>query len=532
MARPSGREGIRPPIKKVSNIDLIWIAAYVAGIMPQPSTPPPHADAMALRVPGAPSLPLYRLMGIDDLVPYARNARTHSEEQVAQIAASIREFGWTNPVLVDGMRGVIAGHGRLLAARKLGLTAVPVIELAHLTETQKRAYILADNRLALSAGWDENLLKVELADLRVEGFDLGLTGFGADELDLLLAPVANDDGANDGDDAADNVPEPVRDPTVRVGDLWRLGTHRLLCGDSTDPAAVARVMADETASLCFTSPPYGQQRDYANGGVNDWDALMHGVFGALPMAPDGQVLVNLGLVHRDNEWQPYWQGWLEWMRSQNWRRFGWYVWDQGPGLPGDWNGRLAPSFEFVFHFNRQSRRPNKIVPCVWAGHVNSEKGGLRAKDGTVGEWTHAGQGVQDMRIPDSVIRITRHKARGIETEHPAVFPTALPAFMMNAYSDAGEVVYEPFCGSGTTIVAGQRTGRRVRAIELAPAYVDVTLRRFRQLYPDVPVTLEGDGRSYDVIIAERQQEQDTIGLERPDTAVAAARRQAQEIAAC
>ena len=178
----------------------------------------------------------------------------------------------------------------------------------------------------------------------------------------------------------------------------------------------------------------------------------------------------------------------------------------GPGLPGDWNGRLAPSFEFVFHFNRQSRRPNKIVPCVWAGHVNSQKGGLRAKDGTVGEWTHAGQGVQEMRIPDNVLRITRHKARGIETEHPAVFPTALPTFVMNAYSDEGDVIYEPFSGSGSTIIAGQQTGRRVRAIELAPAYVDVTLRRFRLLYPDVPVTLEGDGRNYEAVVADRRQE--------------------------
>jgi len=190
------------------------------------------------------------------------------------------------------------------------------------------------------------------------------------------------------------------------------------------------------------------------------------------------------------------------------RRIGWYVWDRGPGLPGDWNGRLSPSFEFVFHFNRQSRRPNKIIPCVWAGHVNSEKGGLRAKDGMVGEWTQAGQGVQVMRIPDNVLRITRHKARGIKTEHPAVFPIALQVFVMNTYSGVGDVIYEPFSGSGSTIVVGQQTGGRVRAIELAPAYVDVTLRRFRQLYPDVPVTLEDDDRSYDVIIAERRQERE------------------------
>ena len=447
---------------------------------------------------------------VETLIPYARNARTHSPEQISQIAASIREWGWTVPVLIAEDGGIIAGHGRVLAARQLGIATVPVMVARGWSDARKKAYVLADNRLALSAGWDEDLLKVELADLRVEVFDLGLTGFGVDELDLLLAPGANDDDASDGDDVANDVPDPVCDPAVRVGDIWLLGEHRLLCGDSTDPADVSRVMAGAVADLCFTSPPYAQQRDYTNGGVGNWDALMQGVFALLPMADAGQVLVNLGLVHRDSEWQPYWTDWIAWMRDQGWKRFGWYVWDQGPGLPGDWNGRFAPRFELIFHFNRQSRRPNKVIPCRWAGHVNSEKGGLRAKDGTVGEWTHAGQGVQEMRIPDNVLRITRHKARGIETEHPAVFPTALPAFFMNAYSDAGDVIYEPFSGSGTTIVAGQQTGRRVRAIELAPAYVDVTLRRFRQLYPAVPVTLDGDGRSYEAVAAERRQEQEIV----------------------
>ena len=223
------------------------------------------------------------------------------------------------------------------------------------------------------------------------------------------------------------------------------------------------------------------------------------------MAETGQVLVNLGLVHRDGEWQPYWSDWIAWMRGQGWKRFGWYVWDQGPGLPGDWNGRLAPSFEFVFHFCRTPRKPNKIVACKWAGHVNDSHGGMRAKDGTVGEWTHAGQGVQDTRIPDNVIRITRHKARGIETEHPAVFPVNLVAFAMEAYADPGTICFEPFSGSGTSLIAGQRTGRHVRAIELAPVYADVTLRRWQLLYPDIKPVLDGDGRTYDEIAVERRQ---------------------------
>ena len=443
---------------------------------------------------------------LDRLVPYARNARTHSDDQVAQIAASLIEFGWTNPILVDGWGGIIAGHGRLLAARKLGLDTVPVVVIDHLTDAQRRAYVIADNKLALNAGWNDDLLAAELHALNGEGFDLALTGFDETELDQLMAPLGDEVAGEDADgDAADAAPEPPRDPVSRPGDLWLLGDHRLLCGDSTDPSAVARAMDGARASLVFTSPPYGNQRDYTTGGIGDWDALMRGVFGVLPVTDDAQVLVNLGLIHRDNEWQPYWQGWLEWMREQGWRRFGLYVWDQGPGLPGDWNGRLAPAFEFVFHFNRTARKPNKIVPCKWAGHVNDTHGGMRNKDGHVGEWTHAGKGVQETRIPDSVIRITRHKARGIETEHPAVFPVKLPEFVMQAYSDEGAVVYEPFAGSGTSIVAGERTGRKVHAIELAPAYVDVALLRWRQLFPDQPVVLDREGHphSFEEITAER-----------------------------
>ena len=444
---------------------------------------------------------------LDSLIGYLRNARTHSDEQVAEIAGSIREFGWTNPILVDGDNGVIAGHGRILAARKLGLTKVPVIELAHLTETQRRAYILADNKLAMNAGWDNDLLALELSDLQDAGFDLGLTGFSGEEIADLLESSANDGDAENEDNAADDMPEATVDPVVRSGELWLLGKHRLLCGDSTNPGDVARLMDGETAALCFTSPPYGQQRDYTTGGISDWDGLMQGVFAALPMAENGQVLVNLGLIHRDGEWMPYWSDWIGWMRALGWKRFGWYVWDQGPGLPGDWSGRFAPSFEFIFHFCRKARKPNKIVDCKWAGHVNDSHGGMRAKDGTVGEWTHAGQGVQSTRIPDNVIRITRHKARGVETEHPAVFPVALVAFVMEAYSDPGAVCFEPFSGSGTSIIAAQQTGRNLRAIELAPVYADVALRRWMLIHPDIPPTLDGDGRTYDEIAAERRQQE-------------------------
>ncbi|MBX9700710.1 MAG: site-specific DNA-methyltransferase [Acetobacteraceae bacterium] len=475
------------------------------------------------------------LRPVAELRPHAGNARVHSAEQLEQIKASMLAFGFTNPLLVDEDGVLIAGHGRLEAASVLGMAKVPVIVLRHLSAAQKEALRLADNRIAENATWDQALLRDALAAVQAApDIDLAALGFSADELADILAAAG--EAVSDGDatealsadhaegggaagaadaeepaeDPADADPEPPRQAVTRVGDIWRLGEHRLACGDSTNPSTVARIMGAERATLLFTSPPYGNQRDYTTGGGTDWDALMQGAFQHLDaaMRPDGQVLVNLGLIHRDNEWQPYWSGWLDWMRARSWRRFGLYTWDQGPGLPGDWNGRLAPAFEFVFHFNRQARQANKIVPCKWAGTPNKGSG-LRAADGTISEYQHAGLPVQDFRIPDNVLRLTRHKGRGIETEHPAVFPVVLPEFLMRTYTDEGEVVFEPFGGSGTTILAGQRTGRRVRAIELAPAYVDLAIARWRMLHPDLPVILDdgghGIGPDYDAVAAARME---------------------------
>ena len=449
---------------------------------------------------------------IETLIPFARNPRTHSEAQIAKLASSIVEFGWTQPILVDGANGIIAGHGRLAAARKLDLLEVPVIELGHLNPAQKRAYVIADNRLALDAGWDDELLSLELAELSEAGYDLTMTGFSNDEIEELLvgAEQALQDETSDGseEDAADDVPDVPANPVSRPGDVWQIGVHSVICGDATDPSVIRTLMAGEQAALCFTSPPYGNQRDYTNT-IIDWDALMLGVFANLPMAPNGQVLVNLGLIHRDNEVIPYWDGWLDWMRTQGWRRFAWYVWDQGPGLPGDWNGRLAPSFEFVFHFNRQARQANKIVPCKFAGqetHLRKDGSStaMRKADGTIGGWTAAGQPTQETKIPDSVIRIMRHKGKiGQDIDHPAVFPVALPQFILESYTDVGDVVFEPFCGSGTTLLAAERIGRKVRATEIAPEYVDVAVKRFQQNFPEVPVTLVSTGQSFAVVASER-----------------------------
>jgi DNA modification methylase len=455
---------------------------------------------------------------VETLIPYARNPRTHTDEQVAKIAASIVEYGWTNPILVDGENGIVAGHGRLTAARKLGLAEVPVIELGHLTPTQKRAYVISDNRLALDAGWDETMLALELAELQEVGYDLALTGFDDVEIEQLLAAdlsPGDEDAPTQSEeetDAADDVPDTPVNPVTLPGDVWQLGAHRLICGDAGDSSVVATLMAGEQAALCFTSPPYGNQRDYTNT-IIDWDDLMCGVFASLPLAANGQLLVNLGLIHREQEVVPYWDGWLTWMRTQGWRRFAWYVWDQGPGLPGDWNGRLAPAFEFVFHFNRkgsEARRPHKNVPCIYAGrdtHLRGDgtsAGGMRNKDGSKTAWNHVGKFTQETKIPDAVIRVMRHKGKiGQDIDHPAVFPVALPRFVLEAYSDAGDIVFEPFCGSGTTLLAAQQTDRVARAVEIAPEYADVAVKRFRQNFPDVPVTLATTGQSFDQVEAER-----------------------------
>lgn len=465
------------------------------------------------------------LRPLDALIPFARNARMHPEAQIARIAASIAEFGFNNPILVDGANGIIAGHGRLAAARKLGMSEVPVIELGHLSPTQKRAYILNDNRTAEAAAWDQELLALELAELSEAGFDLDLTGFDANEVEELLDRLEAERDADEDPDPPpggsddEGIPEAPAEPVTRPGDLWILGEHRLICADAVDRDAIARLMAGDTAQLLFTSPPYANQRDYTTGGVTDWDRLMQGVFGAAfeAMAPNGQMLVNLGLVHREGSVQRYWDDWITWMPRQGWRFFGWYVWDQSVTVPGDWAGRLAPRHEFLFHFNREARKPNKTVPCKWAGHethlrADGSSTAMRAKDGSIGAWCHAGAPTQDFRIPDSVIEVTRQrggigKEKGDGIDHPAVFPVGLPRFVIEAYTDPGEIVFEPFSGSGTLILAAQLTGRKARAVELAPEYVDVAVRRWLQHHPDIEPVLEATGQTWNAVAAERLPEE-------------------------
>ena len=274
--------------------------------------------------------------------------------------------------------------------------------------------------------------------------------------------------------------------------------HRVMCGDSTSAQDVEHLMAGDAAVLLFTSPPYAQQRDYgiAKAKVSDWDALMRGVFGAAIVTPDAQILVNLGLVHRANEWVPYWETWIEWMRQQGWRRFGWYVWDQGPGLMGDWNGRFAPSHEFIFHFNKEARRPNKTKEKKPENvKDNSGHAGLRNKNGEIRPVSSGAASLSTHKIPDSVVRVGRHHGAVPGGSHPAVFPVALAEEILAAFTQEGDPVFEPFGGSCTQVIAAERTGRRCFAMEIDPAYVDVACRRWRLAIGTEPVHARS-GKTY------------------------------------
>lgn len=420
------------------------------------------------------------------VIPYERNPRVN-DHAVDAVAESIKQFGFRQPIVCDETMTVIVGHTRLKAAIKLGLETVPVHVAEGLTEAQARAYRLADNKVGEAATWDFDLLAVELGEIADLGVDMGEFGFMDGEIERIDAGLgATPEGLTDADDA----PGAQAEAVSKLGDVWVLGKHRLMCGDSTDAGSVALLMNGEKADLCFTSPPYGNQRDYTTGGISDWDNLMQGVFACLPISEGGQVLVNLGLIHRHNEWLPYWDGWIEWMRSNGWRRFGLYVWDQGSGLPGDWSGRLAPSHEFVFHFNKEKSKPNKWIGTTNRGKKTERDKGLRKSDGSISKISAPEKCGGPVKIPDSVIRIYREQSRTEFTRaHPAVYPVALPVFVMNTWP--GDC-YEPFSGSGTTIIAAEQTGRRCYAMEISPLYVQVALDRWANFTGKDPVR-EADG---------------------------------------
>jgi DNA modification methylase len=404
-----------------------------------------------------------------ELLPNPKNWRQHPAGQADALRGVLSEVGYVDALLArETPRGLMLLDGHLRAETTPD-AIVPVL-VVDVTDAEADKILATFDPLSAMAEADAGKLDALLREVET----------GSESLAAMLDELAKDAGCEwakeNGEVVEDEVPEPPVDPVTKPGDLWLLGEHRLLCGDSTDAATVDRLFAGGRASLLFTSPPYGQQRDYGKAKelVKDWDGLMRGVFqhAARVMEPDGQVLVNLGLIHRDGEWIPYWDGWIAWMREQGWRRFGWYVWDQGSGLPGDWNGRLAPSHEFVFHFNRSTVRPRKsVAKKATSGPMGTNirsRNGRNAKPSSVCRDTN--------KILDSVIRANRNSSHG--TGHPATFPVTFAAAMLEAWPG---LTYEPFAGSGTTIIAAEQLNRRCYAIEIEPRYVDVCIQRWETL---------------------------------------------------
>ncbi|WP_323004731.1 site-specific DNA-methyltransferase [Denitromonas sp.] len=407
------------------------------------------------------------MMPTERLVPYARNARTHSDQQVAQIAASIAEFGFTNPILIGDDDVIIAGHGRLMAAQRLGLTEVPVIVLAHLTEAQRRALVIADNKIAENAGWDEELLKAELVALQEIEFDLDLVGFSDEELEDLLgeieAPALG--GAVEGED---EVPEPPADPVSVIGDLWILGIHRLLCGDSTVATDVERVLGGVKPLLMVTDPPYGVE----------YDPSWRNQAGAASTKRTGKAL---------NDDRADWR--------EAWALF-----------PGDvayvWHGALhattvADSL-IATGFNIRSQiiwAKDRLILSRGDYHWQHEPCWYAVRKKGKGHW--AGDRKQ------TTLWHIANKDQDAETVHGTQKPVECMRRPILNNSSPGQAVYEPFMGSGTTLIAAETTGRSCYGIELNPAYIDVIVERWQNLTGQTAV-LEGDGRSFAELLAERK----------------------------
>ncbi len=390
--------------------------------------------------------PEYKTKPTADLIPYARNSRTHSDEQVTQIASSIKEFGFTNPVLIDADGGIIAGHGRVMAAKKLGITEVPCIELSHLTEAQRRAYVIADNKLALNAGWDDEMLRVEFQELQDLGFDVELTGFSMDEINALT--VEEVEGLTD----EDAVPEAPETPISVRGDVWLLGNHRLMCGDSTSIDAVENLLEGNRAQMVHTDPPYGVSYQSNMRTKSDkFDVLKNDdVF--LDIAPVIDA-VSDGWVFVWTSWKVLPQ-WFEQFKS-----FGYpsnqVIWFKGGGGIGDLKKTFSSDYETALVWHRGAELTGKRIGSVWKV----------GKDGAT------------------------------DYLHPTQKPVALAEEAIDKTTKAGYRVLDLFGGSGSTLIACEKTGRTAYLMELDEKYVDVIIKRW-QAFTGKQAIHEATGKTY------------------------------------
>jgi DNA modification methylase len=400
---------------------------------------------------------------LDKLIPYSKNPRIHSDAQIAQIAESIKAFGFNSPILVDSKAGIIAGRGRYLAARVLQLKEVPVIVLDHLTETQKRAYIIADNQIALNAGWDEELLRLELAALQEADFNINLIGFEDDELAQLLADQDAAEGLTD----EDSVPELPRSPVSAPADLWLLGHHKLLVGDATVAADVRRLMGGDFADCVFSDPPYNTdyegytenrlkiQNDQMS--ADEFKGFLRDSFSSFRSAVKPGA--SLYVCH-SSFWQREFQNALEKagfeVRCQ-------IIWAKNT---------------FAWGFGRYKFRHEPIFYC----HVKGQK------DPWYGDKSQS--------------TLWEQNKPAANRSHPTMKPVELIERALANSSKAGDVIVDLFGGSGSTLIACERRGRKARLMEIDPKYADVVVRRWQE-YTGKQAVLDGDGRSFGEIARER-----------------------------
>ncbi len=439
---------------------------------------------------------------IKELIPYCNNSRTHSDEQVLQIASSIKEFGFTNPVLIDGQGGIIAGHGRVLAARKLKLEQVPCIMLDHLTDTQRRAYIIADNKLALNAGWDEEMLRLEISELGDLGFDLALTGFSDEDMDALFAKDAVQEGLTDPDDVPD-----LADPISKQGDVWVLGAHKVMCGDSTSLVDVESLMGGLMADACWTDPPYNVNYESKLAGKIKNDSMADGKFRAFlydafisayaVMKPGAPIYVahadteglNFRGAFKDAEFKI--SGCLVWAKDSLVLGRSDYQWQHEPVLYG-WKPGAA-------HRWYGGRKQTTLMQLGGSVFTQNEDGTVTAKIGDQ-SIVISGDNLKATQTESTIIRCEKPKR---SSAHPTMKPVELISKMLRNSTREGDIVVDLFGGSGSTLISCQMLGRQARLMELDAKFVDVIVRRWQE-FTGKQATLESNGKTYNELLNDNQ----------------------------
>ncbi len=411
------------------------------------------------------NFPTIKKVSIDLLIPYARNSRTHDANQVDQNAASIKEFGFLNPIIIDGENGIVAGHGRVMAAKKLGIKELPCVDASHLTDTQRRAYIIADNKLALNAGWDEDMLRVEFDALEEADFNLELTGFSLDEINALT-PDELAEGLTD----EDEVPEAPEKPISVLGDIWQLGNHRLMCGDSTSIDAVDKLMDGQLADMVFTDPPYGMflDADYSSmgsrfkgsSGGNKYDNIK-GDHQDFDPSLISTVFANFDYCKEVFLWGADY--YAEHLPNKN--NGSWVVWDKRGDESAD--KMYGSTFELCWS---KSRHKRMLARIKWAGIFGTEK-------------------EHDKK---------RH--------HPTQKPVALIDWFFDYYSlQDKKLVVDLYGGAGSTLLSSEKNGKSCYMMELDEKYVDVIINRWQSFTGKEAVHIE-TGKTYNEMKQEREND--------------------------